>query len=53
MSKGISREQGEKIGFIVCDDAEAALNKALSMTAPDPEIVVLHQGSELLPIITK
>lgn len=53
VSKGISREQGEKIGFIVCDDAEAALNKALSMTAPDPEIVVLHQGSELLPIITK
>ena len=43
----------KKIGFIVCDDAEAALNKALSMTAPDPEIVVLHQGSELLPIITK
>lgn len=53
VSKGISKAQGEIIGFIGCGDAESALQKAFSMVNPDPEIVVLHHGSELLPIITK
>ena len=53
VSEGISTAQAEKIGFIGCGDVESALRKALSMVNPDPEIVVLYHGSELLPIITK
>ncbi len=53
VSRGISGEQAKKIGFIDCDNMVSALQKALSMVEPGPEIVVLHQGSELLPIITK
>lgn len=53
VSRGITREQGEKIGFIVCGNPEEALQEALALVPPDPEIAVLHQGSELLPIISK
>ena len=53
VNKGITAKQGEKIGFAVCDDLPSALKQALTYTGEAPRIAVLHQGSELLPILSK
>ncbi len=52
VSRGISPEQGEKVGFVVCSDLKEAFARALAMVEGEPKIAVLHQGSELLPILS-
>ena len=53
VSRGISPAQGEKLGFTVCTDVSKAWEKALAMAEEKPQVAVLHQGSELLPIVCK
>lgn len=51
VSEGISERQCQKIGFIGCSTVEKALTEAISGAGCAPVIAVLHQGSELLPIL--
>ncbi len=51
VSEGISAQQSSKVGFESCRNAEEAFLKAVSREGGRLKIAVLHQGSELLPIL--
>ncbi len=51
VSQGISALQSGKIGFESCSTAEEAFLKAVTGEEGRPKIAILHQGSELLPIL--
>jgi nickel-dependent lactate racemase len=51
VSQGISAQQSSKIGFESCSNVKEAFLQAVSREGGRPKIAVLHQGSELLPIL--
>ncbi|MCX7856920.1 MAG: hypothetical protein N2513_02885 [Deltaproteobacteria bacterium] len=53
VTKGIKREDAEKIGFIYCTEAQEALHKALSLVPGNPKIAVFKRGGEILPMIKR
>lgn len=51
VTRGIKREDAERIGFIYCREPDEALEKALLLSGKDPKIAVLRRGGEILPLV--
>lgn len=51
VSKGILKEQTEKIGFIYAKSPQEALEIGFSLLGKDAKVAILHRGGEILPIV--
>lgn len=52
VSKGISKRDTERLGFLYAEDPKEALEIALDLLGSQAKIVVLKRGGEILPQIT-
>ncbi len=52
VSKGISKKDTEKLGFIYAKDPKEALEIAFGLSGPQAKVTVLKRGGEILPQIT-
>lgn len=53
VSRGISREETEKLGFIYARDPQEALELAFSIRSRDATVAILSRGGEVLPVLRK
>lgn len=53
VSRGVTPMQGAKMKFPVVESLNAAVEQALRLVNRQPEVAVLHHGSEILPILDK
>lgn len=51
VTKGISREDAEHVGFLSAETPQAALDMALEMKGPEAEIIVLRHAGNICPRI--
>jgi nickel-dependent lactate racemase len=51
VSRGISKEETEKLGFTYARDPQEALDIAFSHLSRDAKVAVLQRGGEILPMI--
>ena len=53
VSKGISKEATERLGFVHAREPQEALEIAFSLLSRDAKVAILQRGGEILPIIKK
>ncbi len=53
VSKGITKEEKERLGFVHAEDPQEALEMAFSLSGRDSKVAVLQRGGEILPVIKK
>lgn len=51
VTRGISEEESERLGFLYAEEPQDALQKALSLCGNDAKVAILRRGSEVLPVI--
>ena len=51
VSKGISKEEAERLGFIYASTPQEALGRAFALLGKDAKVAVLQRGGEILPQI--
>lgn len=51
VSKDITREVGEKMGFIYAENMEKAFNLSATICPPNPEVHIIPSGGIILPVI--
>jgi nickel-dependent lactate racemase len=51
VTRGISREDAEKLGLEHADEPQDALEMAMSICGQDAHVAILQRGSEILPVI--
>jgi hypothetical protein len=51
VTRGISEEESERLGFLYAEEPQDALRKALSLCGNDAKVAILRRGSEVLPVI--
>ncbi|MBI4966240.1 MAG: nickel-dependent lactate racemase [Desulfomonile tiedjei] len=51
VTRGISADECERLGFFCANDPQGALEKALSLCGPDAKVAILQRGSEILPVV--
>ena len=50
VSKDITREVGEKMGFIYAENLEHAFDLSANICPPDPEVHIIPSGGVILPV---
>jgi nickel-dependent lactate racemase len=53
VSRGISKEETERLGFLYARTPQEALEIGLSLVGRDGKVVVFQRGGEILPVIQK
>jgi len=53
VTPGIDREILEKMGFLVAETPQEALDMALELTGREAEVLVLKHGGEILPLLER
>jgi hypothetical protein len=53
VSRGISKEEKERLGLIHAEDPEEALELAFSLSGRNSKVAILQRGGEILPAIRK
>ncbi len=53
VSRGISRDEAERLGLIHAKEPQQALDIAFSISGRDAKVAVLQRGGEILPVIKK
>ena len=51
VSRGISKEEKERLGFIHAETPQEALEMAFSLSGRDSKVAVLQRGGEILPVV--
>jgi nickel-dependent lactate racemase len=51
VTRGISREDTERLGFLYAEEPQDALEMAISLCGRDSKVAVLQRASEILPVI--
>jgi len=51
VTRGISEEESERLGFSYADEPRDALDMAMSFCGRDAKVAILQRGSEILPVI--
>ncbi len=50
VSKDITREVGEKMGFIYAEDLQEAFDLSATICPPNPEVHIIPSGGVILPV---
>jgi len=53
VAPGIDRQVGEKMGFLVAEAPQEALDMALKLTCGEAKVLVLRHGGEILPLLER
>jgi len=51
VSKDITREVGEKMGFIYAEDLQEAFDLSATISPPNPEVHIIPSGGVILPVV--
>ena len=51
VSKDITREVGEKMGFIYAEDLQEAFDLSATICPPNPEVNIIPSGGVILPVV--
>jgi nickel-dependent lactate racemase len=51
VTRGISKEESEKLGFLYAAEPQDALEMGISLCGRDAKVAILQRGSEILPVI--
>lgn len=53
VTRGISKEEAERLGFVYAREPQDALEEAMSLCGGNAKVAVLQRGAEILPVVQR